>query len=57
MCCVLCAVQDPAIELVRELQAAQEERASAATPELSKADVQGLLFGGGGVESPANDFR
>ena len=56
MCCVLCAVQDPAIELVRELQAAQEERASAATPELSKADVQGLLFGGGGVESPANDF-
>ena len=53
---LLVPAQEPAIEFIREQQEAQECAAPAAV-ELSKADVQGLLFGGGGPDRPVNDGR
>ena len=52
----LCFFQEPAIEFVRQQQAAAQAAAEQTT-ELSAADVQGLIFGGGGPSRPKNDPR
>ena len=49
-------LQEPAIEFVRQQQAAAQAAAEQTT-ELSAADVQGLIFGGGGPSRPKNDPR
>ena len=44
----LCAAQEPAIQFVQQEQQREQEAAEAAAPNLSAADAQGLIFGGGG---------
>jgi len=53
---MLLVAPEPAIEFVRQQQAAAQAAAEQTT-ELSAADVQGLIFGGGGPSRPKNDPR
>ena len=54
---MLLVAPDPAIEYVRERQAAAEAAEAAKAASLSRNDVQGLIFGGGGAATPEDDMR
>ena len=54
---MLLVAPDPAIEYVRERQAAAEAAEAAKSASLSRNDVQGLIFGGGGAATPEDDMR